>query len=474
VAQGIKRVRTANGVRYQRNGRFVSAAAYKRSLAAKRRAKSNPRMSKAMKAYSAARTKRVRLRRNPPGSGFARPTRKTKKTRKGPARSKTGRFVKRSARKATIKRPVRRRSAGVKTRKLVGKTKRRKTTGQQRARAAGTRRRYKAATSKAKRKAAPKRRKTVSRKKTTRKTTRRRTVARKSSGRPRYGTKAYYAWLGRKGARARKRKYGSRRTTSRRRAAPKRRRRKLTLGRKRYIGKRGIWIKRKPGGPRRRHRPYKQTVRRGRRIVGSRVGLIKTNPGFKDISGVVKRVAPIYGGFVASRLIRGVVQQHVVNRFAANLGSLPPFVASAMAPALTFLASIFIGPKVLKGTTGRQLLEGLQMGALMTTFDTMLKGAVGGSLPPMLQGAFGGYDDMGVMGYGAYLSDPTGYSLPPAHQTLEPGMGLDVNEAMALDAYVADDGMSGFNAQEALADSEGAYMQSGGAGGSLAKTVFTY
>lgn len=86
--------------------------------------------------------------------------------------------------------------------------------------------------------------------------------------------------------------------------------------------------------------------------------------------------------------------------------------------------------------------------------------------------ALAGYDDLGVQGYGygAYIADPTGYSLPAAHRMLEPGVGLDAHEAMALDEYVSD---VGYDVNEALAGSEADYIQRGGAGGSLSKTVFS-
>jgi hypothetical protein len=130
---------------------------------------------------------------------------------------------------------------------------------------------------------------------------------------------------------------------------------------------------------------------------------------------------------------------------------------------------------MLKGATGGKILEGLQVGSLITLFDTVLKGVVGDSLPPSIQGAFGGYDDMGVLGYGygAYMADPTGYSLPVAHAIADFGMGFDVREAMALNEYVPDNGL-GLSVDEALAGDEEVFFQTGGAGGSLFGTVFKH
>lgn len=210
-----------------------------------------------------------------------------------------------------------------------------------------------------------------------------------------------------------------------------------------------------------------------------RYSVVKRNPGLKDVTGLVKKVLPIYGGMIAARAIGGMVSKHVVAKYIT--GGEKPLIkpenakyANIVSPGLTFLLSVFAGPAVLKGATGRKILEGLQLGSLVATFDTVLSAVLPANVKTYLPG-IAGYDDMGVLGYGygAYMADPTGYSLPPAHASLEPGMGLDVHEAMALDAYVADDGL-GLNVEEALADSESDYMQRGGAGGSLAKTVFTY
>jgi hypothetical protein len=193
----------------------------------------------------------------------------------------------------------------------------------------------------------------------------------------------------------------------------------------------------------------------------------------KNPMGTLKKVLPIYGGVLAIRVANGYFKKFVSDRYSAQLGRAAPFVpAGAM-----FLLSTLVAPKIGFLRRKTKILEGMQLGSAFALFDTVVKELVSPALmgtAPTLATALAGYDDVGVMGMGSYIADPTGYSLPPASQVAEPGVGLDVTEAMALDEYIAEPmGGMGFNIEEVLADSEIDYMQRGGAGGSLAKTVFT-
>jgi hypothetical protein len=440
----LKRVKMGNGYRWSYGGKLIPETKARRIKAARKLTGTKPRSSVAAK-------KRTTKKKATPKKRSVRYVRGVTRRKAAPKR----RITKAAPKRKTIKR-VAEAQANPRRKKVSAATRRKISQALKRYhRGTGTKR--------AKTNPPKKRRKAVAKKTARRRTTRRRTSTRK----PRYGTKAWYRWIGKKGAAARKRKGGTRRrkTTTQRKTT-----RRFKRGATRY-SKQRVMLRRKPYGKRMPHRVRRRRyTRKGN--AHYRYRIVKRNPGMSDVMGMVKKTMPIYGGFLAARVIRGLAQTHIVNKYLA--GKLPAGVASAAAPALTFLASVFLGPKVLKGATAGKILEGLQLGSLMTTFDAVLGAVLPANVKAQIPG-IAGYDDMGVMGMGmgAYMADPTGYSLPPAHATLEPGMGLDVHEAMALDAYVADDGL-GLNVEEALADSESDYMQRGGAGGSLAKTVFTY
>ena len=185
----------------------------------------------------------------------------------------------------------------------------------------------------------------------------------------------------------------------------------------------------------------------------------------------LKKALPIYGGFLAAKILTKLAGDFLVPK----LGTLPEAAKQLLPAGLMFIGATMLAPKLLKGKA--KLLEGLQMGATLSLLDTIVKQFIAPQLPTAgimgtIRGALSGYDDMGVQGYGygSYIADPRGYSLPPAHATMEPGVGLDAHEAMALDEYVSD---VGYDVNEALADSEVDYMQRGGAGGTLAHSVFS-
>lgn len=440
----LKRVKMGKGYRWSYGGKLIPETKAKRIKAARRLSGTKPRTNSAKRSASSTR--------------YVRATTKRKRPVKAPIRKTT-------PKRRTIKRVAaaranpRRKKASAATRKKISLALKR----------------YHRSTKRASSNPPKKRRKTVAKKTARRRTTRRRTTPRSNPSRPRVGTKAWFAYIGRKGAAARRRKAGkktTRRKTTRRKAPSRRFKRGAT----RY-SKQRVLLRRKPYGSRVKHRIRRRTYSR-KGTSHYRYRIVKRNPGMQDIGNLVKKVLPIYGGMIAARVITGVVDKQVIQQYLVGADKVikPENAAYAKmaAPALTFLLSVFLGPSVLKGATGGQLLEGLQLGSLVTTFDSILSAV----LPVNAKAYIGltGYDDMGVMGYGGlrgYMADPTMYSLPPAHASLEPGMGLDIHEAMALDAYVPDNGL-GLSVEEALADSESDYMQRGGAGGSLSKTVFTY
>jgi hypothetical protein len=190
---------------------------------------------------------------------------------------------------------------------------------------------------------------------------------------------------------------------------------------------------------------------------------------------VLKTALPIYGGILAIRIVSGLLKKYVADKYATTLGAAAPYVPAGLA----FLFAALAAPKIKAISSKPALLQGLQLGATIALGDVLIRNLV---QPALLKNenetikaigtALAGYDDLGVQGYGygSYIADPTGYSLPQAHRTMEPGVGLDAHEAMALDEYVSD---VGYDVNEALAGDEAGYIQRGGAGGSLSKTVFS-
>lgn len=455
----LKRKKMGNGgYRWFYGGKLVSATKAKRVKSAR----TNPRTATGQRTVATVKTKQTRTRRKPATIRATRPIQTRTRTVAAPRPKRSVRAIARP-----VRNPRRKKRVSEATRKRISAALRRYHRGTKRASNPPKKRRMAVA------------KKTTRRKPTRRRTTSRvRKVARRTSSKPRYGTRAYYSWLGRQGALARKR--GGKRKRVRRNPATHTKV-STRYSKKRYTLPRGRFgAARKPVAHRVKRTGWRSPTTNAHSY---RYAVVKRNPGLKDIGGLVKKVLPIYGGMIAARAISVLVNTHVVRKYIT--GGLTPMISAAnakyanmAAPGLTFLLSVFAGPALFKGGgTGKQILEGLQLGSLVATFDSMLSAF----LPMEAKQYIGltGYDDMGVLGYGygrgmgAYMADPTGYSLPPAYASLEPGMGLDVHEAMALDSYVTDDGL-GLSVEEALADSESDYMQRGGAGGSLSRTLFTY
>jgi hypothetical protein len=350
--------------------------------------------------------------------------------------------------------PKRRRTA----RKTVTRRKattRRKTTRTNSARAvaarkaAATRRAKAAARSAAAKKAAATRRRNA-RKKTTRSNPpkRRKTVARKRRRR----SKASYAKAARKAAATRRRnkakrsraaKKGARRRKRVRSNPPAKRKRRFTGRKKRSVRYSRQKMRLRPA-PRKRRKTYRlgrktrRNKRTGRKSYTYAAKRVSRNP-MTAMKAALKNTMPVFGGLLAIRVINGLLKDPL-NKAIATSPTLAKYGA-LIAPAVGFIGACWLGPKILKGKP--RFVQGLQIGATIALGDALIKqfvvpmaATITSPMAKNVVASLAGYDDMGVQGYGAYISDPTGYSLPAQHAQDIAGYGLDVQEAMALDEYV--------------------------------------
>lgn len=266
-----------------------------------------------------------------------------------------------------------------------------------------------------------------------------------------------------------------RKTYARRRSANFRRRkykysprRRKPIGNQRVRGGyKGRRSRRKGRGGKKRQygRIYRQIGahrRKGRRVRTYRRNQgIRTNP-MTNLKRMVKEGVYTFGGILGIRALCQVLDVHVFQKSASlqtgTMGKIAPVLPAAVAMLLAALS-----PKVIKGSP--KLVQGLQAGATLVFFDQVL-GAVlkavdtGGQIKQYL---LPGSPAVGYYGYNEYVASP---------------MGLEVEAAMALDEYVAAPshqlGMGQeFDVEEALAGDEGSAFETGYAGGSLAKTVFS-
>lgn len=457
--------------RYMYGGRFVTKGRYDTIRKARARAAAARRgRNVSVRAASTRSARNPRRRRNQFPSDFAAPTKPRKKRKGGktPPRGAGGRFKKKTTKK---KKPKYTSPKGY-ARLYQRKKKPRKAAWKRRESA------LKAAKTRAKRKKAGvygRKKKTTTKRK--RKTTRRKPVAKKRSTASRRAAAL-------KGIRRQKAKKAARSRAGRK--ATKRRLRKsgFRIGKKRK-GVKGAVMRTRSG---RRKRTRLRRGKRGmynvrrtrvaatsRRKAHWRGSLTKAQNPVKAVTQTLKKVLPIYGGVLAFRAINGLVGDQI-NK-STTLQKIPASVRPFVSPLVMLLGATWLLPKtkVLKGA----LLEGLQLGAAMGVFDAAVKQFVVPALakstnPTMLtlSKSLAGYDDMGMLGYGAYLPDPGGYSLPTSPSgPIGLGMGADVHEAMA--DYVQDVGM-GAPVEEALTGGEEHYLQTGGAAGSLSGTLFRY
>jgi hypothetical protein len=248
------------------------------------------------------------------------------------------------------------------------------------------------------------------------------------------------------------------------------RRRKPIGNQKPRRGYKGRRSRRKGRGGKKRqyrriYRRIKAHKRKGRRVRAYRRNQgIRTNP-MTNLKRMVKEGVYTFGGILGIRALVHVLDQKVIKGMITDqtgaMAKIAPMLPAGIAMLLAALA-----PKMIKGQP--KLVQGLQAGATLVFFDTALAAVMkavdtqGTISPYLLPGA----PAMGGWGYGAYNE----YVAAP--------MGLEVESAMALDEYVAAPshqlGMGGeFDVEEALAGDEGNAFETGYAGGSLAKTVFS-
>jgi hypothetical protein len=194
---------------------------------------------------------------------------------------------------------------------------------------------------------------------------------------------------------------------------------------------------------------------------------VRLNP-IANLKAMVKDGVATFGGILGIRALCKVLDVHVIQKQSSlstgTMGKIAPVLPSAIAMVLAALA-----PKVIKGSPA--LVRGLQAGATLVFFDSVLEAVLkevdsNNSISQyLLPGKTAVATTASSSGWGMseYVSSP---------------MGLEVESAMALDEYVASPshqlGMGGeFDVEEALAGNESQAFETGYAGGTLAKTVFS-
>ena len=400
-------------------------------------------------------------------------------TRKTAARKPT-------KRKTAARKPAKRKTAARKPakRKTARKTTRSRASYKKAARKAARTKKLNAA----KRSAAGKKAARTRRRGTKKTTAKRKTVKRKTATKRRGKlTKAQRSAAARKGARTKRRNQMAKRTVSKKRRTYKRKksvsrrtRKYKTRARKplgRHKGKRRyVRSGRKRGGKWARHpkRTYATIRRRKRRTARAKAHgqryHVRKNP-IAALKAMVKDGIFTFGGILGIRALSTLLEKNVFNSATFQSGPLAS-VAPLLGPGVAMLLAA-LAPKFITGQP--KLVQGLQAGATLVMFDAILKTVLKSvdanntispyllpgsgttvlvtTAPPAAASGWGGYNE--------YVGSP---------------MGLEVESAMAMDEYVASPqlGMGGdFDVQEALAGNEGNAFETGYAGGTLAKTVFS-
>jgi hypothetical protein len=178
-------------------------------------------------------------------------------------------------------------------------------------------------------------------------------------------------------------------------------------------------------------------------------------------------------------MLSGILDQYVLKHpsIVSTTASLGP-VAGMLPSAASFLLAAFAGKAIKNPRVVSSLQTGASLAFLQSVVKALLPANMLTGLPPFVAGALSGIDDMGYGEYiqqrapmGAYVQEAMAGGMSEYIQQ-RPQLGAYVEEAMALDEYIQSP-MSGFDVQEALADSEVQGMQSGYAAGSLAKSAFS-
>lgn len=277
-------------------------------------------------------------------------------------------------------------------------------------------------------------------------------------------------------AKRRRRTVSRRRKSYRGRANYRRRKHKYSPRRRKPLGRRPYNIrygrKRGRGGRRRKYgtvgrRIKRYRTRRGPVRAHRRRQHVRLNP-MANLKRMIKDGVYTFGGILGIRALCYVLEDKVFSKSTAlstgAMAKIAPVLPAAVAMLLAALS-----PRVIKGSP--KLVQGLQAGATLVFMDSVLEAVLkavdtkGAISPYLLPGAKAAASTSGWGGWGMdeYVASP---------------MGLEVESAMALDEYVAAPshqlGMGGdFDVEEALAGDEGQAFETGYAGGSLAKTVFS-
>lgn len=311
--------------------------------------------------------------------------------------------------------------------------------------------------------------------------TRKRKAAARKAAKTRAANKAKRVAAARKAARTRARrasKATTRKVVTHRTFTPRRRKGKVVgMMKARYA----------PQSKRRATHKVRRTVGRikdrgGRKRVFYRY-TVSRNPG-TTMKNMLMDGAGLYGGFVGAKFLAGLLDQYVLKhpsviQTTSKLGAF----AGVLPSAASFFLAAFAGKAIKNPKVVTSLQTGATLAFLQSLVGAVLPATMRASLPPALSSALSGIDDMGFRGYGEYIQQrpQLGAYVTQAmagnmgeYIQQNRQLGAYVEEAMALDEYIqTPGGMSGFEVEEALADSEVQGMQSGYAAGSLAKTAFS-
>jgi len=466
---------------------------------ARRRVMSSPRAAVRRPARPTVRRRPVKRRRNPGRggqvtltAGQAKAFEKKWKAEMAKKRSASKKRAKRTtakkkpakrktyAKKRTAKRKKTRKTATA--RKTARKTTRSRASYKKAARkAARTRKSNAAKRSTAAKKAARTRKR--GKKTTARKTVKRKTARKTTKRRRGKLTKAQRSAAARKGWRKKRRSKMARPVSRKRRTYRKkaRSRRKFKTRAKKPLGsfrgkRRYVRSGRKRGGkwarhPKRTYTPVGRHKRRTARAAAHRERYwVRKNP-LNALKSMVKDGIFTFAGILGIRALSKLLEKNVFSSSTFQTGAMAS-VAPLLAPGLAMLLAA-LAPKVI--TNQPKLVAGLQTGATLVMFDSVLKVLLNQVDP---NNTFSEYllpaaptttllttttaaASQGWGGYREYVGSP---------------MGLEVESAMALDEYVSSPqlGMGGdYDVEEALAGNETQAFETGYAGGTLAKTVFS-
>lgn len=260
----------------------------------------------------------------------------------------------------------------------------------------------------------------------------------------------------RKHPRTKSGKFKKKRGTSKRkrRSTAKRRRRKGSSVR---TARRRIMLR---PGPGRRAVKYKLKRKTRRSSRGKRYYRyhISKNP-LNAIKGALKEGLAFYTGLLGARVINNVLKLYVTDKYVApkvtdTAGAMYKYVLPILPHLIGFGLTTVVLPKVMKG---KQALVGkFQLGATIALFDAVFNTVVAPNL---------GDAKKYFSGYGAYN----------VHVPLAEYLNYDNRLGGGMSEYLDHDnryGGLGMEVHEALAADEAHFMQSGGAGGVFAKTVF--